>query len=431
MKPQSSHHPHRRLWLSLLAALVLLATGLSSAMWWPGVTRASTPDPVTAAWEKAKAAGSYAFTSNVHQKTLPVASISNVGRTSRSEDLYLEGQSDLRAAKLELTLWSGGGSVLQAESGVALRSEGGKTFARRGAGEWEEVENFTDSMAPQGDFLGYLAAIRNVTNGGAETRNGVSFTRYTFAIDGPAFAAYMHEQLVATMRAKGELPASVQLEAPAYYRDMTGSGELWVGEDGLPLRQILDLNFPEQKEERVQAAITVDFANFGTPQTSLTTYVRTGDLAGAWHALASQLPAPAGLPTGILLTLTLESAAAFVIAYRRARLVQTAIVAAVILSQVAGPLLNTFTNVRFFDAQTAKAAAQEEKQIASAAQSKLQAALLAAPEFDPHQSQLQAANSDQSAVISDAWEANLQSLVSNRPPSRKPPTQAPTPIVTP
>lgn len=126
MKPQSSHHPHRRLWLSLLAALVLLATGPSSAMWWPGVTRASTPDPVTAAWEKAKAAGSYAFTSNVHQKTLPVASISNVGRTSRSEDLYLEGQSDLRAAKLELTIWSGGGSVLQAESGVALRSEGAR-----------------------------------------------------------------------------------------------------------------------------------------------------------------------------------------------------------------------------------------------------------------------------------------------------------------
>lgn len=36
----------------------------------------------------------------------------------------------------------------------------------------------------------------------------------------------------------------VQLELSPYNAAMTGDGELWVGEDGLPLRQILRWRFP-------------------------------------------------------------------------------------------------------------------------------------------------------------------------------------------
>ncbi len=126
------------------------------------------------------------FTSDVTQKTIPVASIANVGRTSRTEQLRLEGQHDLHAQKLALTLWSQGGSVLNAASGISIRTEGGKTFTRRGNEAWQEADNMTDGFAPQGDFLGYLAAIRNVSSGVAEMCNGIHFTRYRFAIDGPA-----------------------------------------------------------------------------------------------------------------------------------------------------------------------------------------------------------------------------------------------------
>lgn len=406
MRSQPSHHPHSRLWLGLLAALVLLAVGLSGAVWLPSVTNAATsnPDPVTAAWEKAKAAGSYNFTSDVTQKSIPIATITNVGRSSHSEAFYLEGQNDLRAQTLELTLWSGGGSALNAESGVSLRTEGGKSFTRRGgrsassAEPWQEGDNIVAGFAPQGDFLGYLAAIRAVTAGTTETRNGITFTRYGFTLDGPAFAAYMHEQMMAAMRAKGELPPGVTLEPSAYYQAMTGVGELWVGENGLPLRQILDLRFPEQKDERVEAHMTVNFSNYGAEQASLLTLLRSGQWQGAWLVLPSRMPDL----TGLWLGLTLSAAAFAIMRYRRVRTVQIALVTAVIVSQVVGPILSVTTQVNFFDAQRAKAASQEEKQAAATDERDVRTALQTAPEFNPNQNPL-------AAVVSGQWESVTQS----------------------
>lgn len=397
MKTHFSHHPPHPSWTKLhpaharrygIGLLATLACLLAAFLLRPALTHAAVrltaPDPVTAAWQKAKAAGSYHFTSNVSQKTIPVASITNVGRTSRTEQLRLEGQNDLRAQKLALTLWSQSGSVLHAESGISIRTERGKTFTRHGNAAWEEVDNMTDGFVPQGDFLGYLAAIHHVTSGVAETRNGIHFTRYSFEIDGLAFANYLHEQLVTAMRAKGELPPSVQLEAPAYYRDMTGQGELWVDENGLPLRQVLALRFPEQKAERVEAAITVDFSKYGAEQAGLSTLLRAGAWRGAWLVLPQRAPDL----TGLWLALTVSALAFLGIVYRRKRMVQIAIISAVIFSQVAGPLLSTFTQVKFFDAQSAKAAAQQEQQTTTQREHDLRAALTTAPQFKPHQNPL-------------------------------------------
>jgi hypothetical protein len=201
--------------------------------------------------------------------TLPLATLTNVGRASRTEKLYLEVQNDLKAAKMELTLWSDGGSVLNAASGISIRSEGGKSFARRGEGEWQEIGDFTGSIAPQGDFMSYLAAIKDVQPQPAETRGGIRFTRYTFTIDSPRFALYMRQQMETALRARGELPPTLHLDTPAYFRDMVGAGELWVGEDGLPLRQILTLQFPAQQDEQVHSQIVVDFSRFGRSQYSV------------------------------------------------------------------------------------------------------------------------------------------------------------------
>jgi hypothetical protein len=54
---------------------------------------------------------------------------------------------------------------------------------------------------------------------------------------------------------------------------MVGSGELWVGSDGLPLRQLLTLQFPAQDDEQVSSQIVVNFSQFGFAQS----------LAGAPH----------------------------------------------------------------------------------------------------------------------------------------------------
>src|SRR4051812_35701985 len=61
----------------------------------PRITAAVAPDPVTAAWQRARATGSYHFGSDVVQVTTPSATLANVGRTSHEDRLRLEGETDL------------------------------------------------------------------------------------------------------------------------------------------------------------------------------------------------------------------------------------------------------------------------------------------------------------------------------------------------
>ena len=73
----------------------------------------------------------------------------------------------------------------------------------------------------------------------------------------------------------GGLPATIQLELPKVYADMTGTGELWVGADGMPLRQRFALQFPEdQHNYQAWAGISVDFADFAP--------LRSGAGSGMW-----------------------------------------------------------------------------------------------------------------------------------------------------
>ena len=367
----------RRMWPAALVTVVgalLLALTLT-----PQIATASPPDPVTTAWEQARAAGSYHFAADVTQLTVPVAKVTNVGRSSRTEQLRLEGQTDLHKKSMLMQIWSAGGSVLQADGDVAIKVENGKSFVRRRAGEWQEEANATDAFAPQGDFLAYLHAMRNVQAQEPETRAGVNLTRYMFTIDGPTFAAYVRDQTEQALRAKGELPIDMHLDVSAYYREMTGDGELWVGENGLPLRQILNLNFPEQREQTTHAQIVVDFSRFGTPQTSVAELLRAGDLSGLLNSL------PANLPdlTSLGLLLAMLPFAVVVVRYRRSRTIYAGLVTAIILSMVIGPLLTTLKVEAFFAAQSAKAAAQAEEQAAAAVAQEASTAF-GRPEFTPN-----------------------------------------------
>jgi hypothetical protein len=117
---------------------------------------AMQPDPLAAAWERARSAGSYHFDSDVIQVTIPSPKVGNVGRASHTEQIHLEGSANLRRSTLEMRLWSDGGSVAQGETGVAVKVEQGKTYVRRGTGDWQAAGSLTDGMAPQGDFMAYL-----------------------------------------------------------------------------------------------------------------------------------------------------------------------------------------------------------------------------------------------------------------------------------
>jgi hypothetical protein len=395
----------RRYWIvfvPLAGVMILMAMVLL-----PRTAAALQPDPVTAAWEKARAAGSYHFTSDVTQVTLPVATLGNVGRTARTEKFYLEGKNDLEAKSLAMTLWSEGGSVLQAESGLSIRVEDGKTFARRGAAEWEEIDDFTGALAPQGDFLSYLAAIKDIEAQSAEQRSGIEFTRYTFTIDSERFAAHMHKQMEAALRARGELPPTLNLEISPYYQQMIGSGELWISEAGLPLRQILELQFPVQNDEQVHTQIVVDFSRYGDPNAEGAVQ-QPG--VGGWFANAELWTQNSALGA-LLYALPLLGGAALLLIYRRQRVLNVVIVVLVIFAQLVGPILTTVINVQFIDAQSAKAAEVEQRQAAAESERDLRAAL-GTVEFNPHLNPLerveQSVESDDRPV-----EADLQSPVSS------------------
>ena len=163
---------------------------------------------------------------------------------------------------MHMTLWPDGGSVLDLASGVEMKVENGKAFGRRGHGAWQETGSVTEWRAPEGDSLAFLTAARQVRNQGADIRAGISFTRFTFEVDGPRFGAYVRDQMAARMTAQGELPPGVQLGLPETHAKMTGTGELWVDSDGLLLRQALYLAMPGENDYRVEAEIVTDFSGF-------------------------------------------------------------------------------------------------------------------------------------------------------------------------
>lgn len=353
----------------LVAVLVVLLFALVR------VTTFINPNPVRAAWQLARQAGNYHFAADIVQTTLPRVTVTNAGRRSRQDTLRLEGEADLQAQTMHLRLWSQGGSPLLPESGAEVQVANGTTYARQGGSAWEEVNDFTGLFAPAGDFLSYLAGVRNIQDAGSEARAGVRFTRYTFDLNGPVFAEYMREQLQQQMAAEGKLPPGLSFDAPRMFAEMTGEGELWVRTDGLPLRQILRLQFPEQGGEQVSGEITVSFAEFA-PLPAFSSERLAQALQMGLQNFATHVP------TGIALGLMLMLAGAM-IRWRHSRRLGTVlavVLCGIILSE---PVLMNLRVAAFGATRQAEAA----EQAAQRTQTELQREALAQqgrPAVDPH-----------------------------------------------
>ncbi|MEZ4610958.1 MAG: hypothetical protein R2838_12075, partial [Caldilineaceae bacterium] len=266
--------------------------------------------------------------------------------SSKETAMHMEGAADPDAESLHLTMWTSGGSVQDPASGAEVRVTGDTALARRGDGAWEEIDGFSGLFAPGGNLMAYTRAAENVVNRGTDVRTTprgeIEITRYTFDIDGRQFAAHMRAQMTEQAVAGG-LPAGVQMELPKVYAQMTGTGELWVGDDGLPLRQIFDLSFPPDAHDYVTTArMTVDFAGFGPAPVLSLGYRLEQDLT----AVLRHVTAPVSLVTlaGTLLGMLF---ALGVVLYRRTRTVYRVISTAVIASMLSVTLM-TNTQIRLY-----------------------------------------------------------------------------------
>ncbi len=381
---------NKKILVALFGGMLALAALVGFVSSRPAAVAGAPADPVaavTTAWQLAQARGAYHFTGDVVQATVPEATLTNVGRRSTQDQLYLEGKTDLGDKAMDLRVWSdnlaNGGSILIPASGLEVQVIGGKTRLRRGEEPWQESTDFTQSYAPHGDFLAYLAAMQDVTLLGVERRHDLAYTRYAFTIDGPAFARYSRDQMQRAMRERGDLPANIQLEVSPVSAQMTGDGELWVGEDGLPLRQILRLHFPPQSEEQVSAQISVNFFDYaGLPPSGATLLT---DPPALWSLLAPALPSV--VATTLLLAATLGGSL-LLLRFRRKRIVETGIAVGMSLLLVLSPTISNLPLLRFFDAQRAQATAGAEGKAAVDIEESLRA-IAAENTFDPHANPLQ------------------------------------------
>lgn len=364
--------------LNPLSVLFGLLCTLTLALYaYPSVTTSAQERDdvaaVTQAWERARATGSYRYVADIIQTTIPRPTITNVGRTSSQDELHIEGDTSLPDRTMHLQLWSQGGSVINHGSEAEVRVEDDRAYARQGAGAWEEVNNFTGFFAPQGDFMAFLSAAKDITDQGTETRqipnpsspmlqSRITFTRYTFRVDGLSYARYMRDQIEQQLAEKGELPSGVNLDLPRQYVDMTGEGELWVGEDGLPLRQIIHLEMDQRSDARIEAEITVGFSDFGYAQAAENREQSTGGSGSRIQGIGiSQIASPRMLQQALLFTSVL-ALCGLVVVNSRSKKVYVALVLAVIASMIITPLLRSVHAARFADRQATREREQKERE---------------------------------------------------------------------
>ena len=348
---------------------------------------ASARADVERAWKMAKAVGEYDYRTDIRQVARPLPRLANVGLGSQESRFYLEGQVDMPAETMRLQLWAEGGTVLDGADSIEIEIADGKAMGRTEGGEWTEVESIAEVFAPGGDPLGFLAAARDielldtelrgvpVTRATGETAiETIAVSRYTFDVDGKAFAEHLRRLSMETMQRKGELPAHVELGPAKQYLDMTGSGEIWLDAKGLPLRQTVTLVLPPDEDEEVVAEIKTDFSSWGP---RMATLAGSGRMIGALRLQAATIESGIARVTAgrtIALVASLGAVLALLLlfsAYRRSIRVYATVVTVVILVMLVDPILqsrqlyafNALQHERRMEARQRKAQQDEHRDV--------------------------------------------------------------------
>ena len=223
-------------------------------------------------WKLMQQVGRFEFSTTVEQIIYPAPKLTNVGRSSTKEIYHVTGEADMPNQKMLISLWQNRGSLMNLGDSVDIRLENGEAWGRLTGAEWQRLDNFSaDTFAPGNDASAFLRSAKNVRYQEAVdldltrmdlTSLKVSATRYSFDLDPDRFASYMRDQMVKELQRSGKLPMGMNLSVSDQYRRMAASGQVWISEDGLPLRMVVTMKFPaESSGERLEAHVTTDFYN--------------------------------------------------------------------------------------------------------------------------------------------------------------------------
>lgn len=168
---------------------------------------------------------------------------------------------------------------------------------------------------------------------------------------------------------------------------MTGTGELWVRSDGLPLRQIIRADFPAQTDYSVHAEFTVNFSDYANLAQAQSPFAGILSQVRALTANFGDISASNALLQLALLAVVFAMSALFV-KFLGSKRVYAVVVTFVIVSMLAGPLLQ-IQQVSAYAQQTVSDASA--KQAADSKQNAVQDtinALQDSNKFDPNISPL-------------------------------------------
>ncbi|MEM7029933.1 MAG: LamG-like jellyroll fold domain-containing protein [Chloroflexota bacterium] len=325
-----------------------------------------SPDTrVSQAWDMARKSGRYHYRSAVEQTTYPAPRMSNVGKDVTTDRLIMRGEIDQIAETMHLRLWQDG--LEDPDKALEIKVIEGEAQGRAGQSDWQPIDNVADVFAPGGDPLGFIAGLRDIEFITQETREvgelTLTYDRYRFTFDGPAFAENLRPRLEAQMRERGDLLPQMSLQIPAMYQQTTGHGEIWLTPDGLPARLSASLDMGQQETgDRITANISTDYSNFDLNRIEALT-VSPWQSPGLWlagkQALLIENAATLSFTLGVIL-LGLIILYLFV-RYWHTRQLYATIVGLIMMSMVLMPLVQGHQVQAFHQRQTAEQAAQEAR----------------------------------------------------------------------
>lgn len=385
----------------IIPFLVIMSLGIVTLLSWQGfwpTAEANSPiQAITKAWERVQASNTYRFDTHIEQTQYPLPALHNVGRAPQTDHIYVAGERHDTADLLEMTLWQGQRGT--AESGLTVKRENGQTYRRTPHGTWEPHDGLTDLFAPNGDPLLFLQTAKNITPLGQDNRTlgeNLTFTyeKYSFDLDTTAYANQLRQQLEAQMAQYGRLPAGFTLQTPDVYRQMTGTGQLWLDENGLPRRLEMSLELPATNERgRVSALITTDLSGYDTAAIEAkTTAFWQGPTTWLTAHQAQLVTAVQNASAGLIGFLFLFVIVQISRRYWRREAFYTAVVALIIFAMTATPLIETAQASDFMenwqaaraDAQTQQAEAEAERELRANLEETQQA-----QKWNPHQNPLE------------------------------------------
>ncbi|HYN89710.1 MAG TPA: hypothetical protein VER55_14345, partial [Ardenticatenaceae bacterium] len=315
----------------------------------------------------------YEFISRAEQSTHPLPTFENIGLGSETNSVLVEGLVDQRADRVELGITEQDGYLLDGMRQVEFRIEEGQISSRRPGQEWEVLDPEHALDAATTDPVAFLKAARHAQAREPEQRLGRTFQVIAFELDGRAWAELMRQQLQQEMARRGELAPGMVLQHLPYYEEMTGTGTLWINEQGLPQRLTTHVVYPPLPEESEyrEVRMTTDFSDWQGGDLRAHLLNRLDRLSRSASGEAASL-----LPAAFLLSLFLVFPLGLVRYRQHKGLYQTTIVFLVTLF-VGEPLLQASpvlaASTRRAEQQAASARTQAESDKVEAAIAGIQA----------------------------------------------------------